>query len=145
VVAVVIRVVVVDDHALVRQGLQDQLDTAEDVLVVATAADGLEALEVVREHVPDVVLMDLSMPRMDGIAATRAILAEHPRVRVVALTSVGDAGHVRASLQAGVVGYHLKDFDPLALLAAVRAAADGRTSFDPRVAHLGTGPPGQAG
>jgi len=134
-----IRVVVVDDHHLVRQGLRQLLETAADIEVVGLAADGLEAQDVVRELLPDVVLMDLSMPRLDGVGATRAILAELPDTKVIALTSFGDARHVRESLAAGVIGYHLKDFEPVALLAAVRAAAGGLPTFDSRVSQVTRG------
>lgn len=132
----VIRVVVVDDHVMLRRELRNELQ-APDVAVVAVAQDGIEAVEVVREHLPDVVLMDLSMPRMGGIAASRSILAEHPQIRVIVLTSFIDPQQVRECLQAGVIGYHLKDFHPGALLAAVRAAAADLPTFDARVGQLG--------
>lgn len=137
-----IRVVIVDDHVLVRRELRNELD-ASDVTVVAVAEDGIEAIEVVREHLPDVVLMDLSMPRMGGIAASRTILAGHPQIKVIVLTSFIDPQQVRECLHAGVVGYHLKDFQPGALLAAVRAAHAGLPSFDARIGQLSSkkGPP----
>lgn len=130
----VIRVVVVDDHDLVRRGVQQHLDSSADVLVVGSAADGLEALEVVREHEPDVVVMDLSMPRMDGLTATRQIKDHHPEVQVMVLTTLGGPDQIRAALEAGAVGYHLKDSDPAHLLTAVRATSQGLTTIDPRAA-----------
>lgn len=128
----VIRVVVVDDHALVRRGIQQHLDSSADVLVVGSAADGAEALDAVREHEPDVVVMDLSMPRVDGLTATRNIKAEHPDVQVMVLTSLGGTDQVRAAFEAGAIGFHLKDADPVALLAAVRATSQGLSTIDPR-------------
>lgn len=131
----VIRVVVVDDHDLVRRCITQQLEDTAGVEVVGCGADGHEAVALVREHGPDVVLMDLSMPRMNGIDATRAILADRPGTRVVALTSFADGARVREALEAGVVGYHLKDFEPGALLTALRAAAGGTVMLDSRVAR----------
>src|SRR5450631_529492 len=116
-----IRVVVVDDHRLVRAGLVGLLEEADDLEVAGQAADGVHAIEVVRSAKPDVVLMDISMPVMDGIAATTRIVDEHPDVRVVALTSFSEHSRVAEMLAAGAVGYLLKDCDPQELLTAVRA------------------------
>jgi DNA-binding NarL/FixJ family response regulator len=129
-----IRVVVVDDHRLVRAGLVGLLDAALDLDVVGEAADGAQAVETVRRTGPDVVLMDVSMPVMDGIEATRKITGEQPDIRIVALTSFAEHARVGDMLSAGAVGYLLKDCEPVALLAAVRAAADGQVPLDPRVA-----------
>jgi DNA-binding NarL/FixJ family response regulator len=129
-----IRVVVVDDHRLVRAGLVGLLEEADDLEVAGQAADGVHAIEVVRSAKPDVVLMDISMPVMDGIAATTRIVDEHPDVRVVALTSFSEHSRVAEMLAAGAVGYLLKDCDPQELLTAVRAAAAGQVPLDPRVA-----------
>lgn len=129
-----IRVLVVDDHHLVRAGLISLLEAAPDIQVAGEAADGRQALEVAAATTPDVVLMDLSMPGMDGVAATRLLLAELPRARVVALTSFSDRQRVTDILAAGATGYLLKDSRPDDLLAAVRAAADGHAPLDPRVA-----------
>jgi DNA-binding NarL/FixJ family response regulator len=130
----VIRVLVVDDHQLVRAGLITLLEAAADIQVAGEAADGRQALEAARAASPDVVLMDLSMPVLDGVAATRLLLAELPRTRVVALTSFSDRQRVTDVLAAGATGYVLKDSRPDDLLAAVRAAADGHVPLDPRVA-----------
>ncbi len=129
-----IRVLVVDDHPLVRVGLVTLLEAAADIMVAGEAADGQQALEVAAATIPDVVLMDLSMPVLDGVAATRLLLAELPQTRVVALTSFSDRQRVNDILAAGATGYLLKDSSPGALLAAVRAAADGHAPLDPRVA-----------
>jgi DNA-binding NarL/FixJ family response regulator len=129
-------VLVVDDHQLVRAGLVTLLEAVADIEVVGEAADGRQALEVARTSEPDVVLMDLSMPVLDGIAATRQLLAEQPQLRVVALTSFSDRQRVSEMLAAGAVGYLLKDCAPDELLAGVRAAAQGHAPLDPRVAGL---------
>jgi DNA-binding NarL/FixJ family response regulator len=130
----VIRVLVVDDHQLVRAGLITLLEAAADIRVAGEAADGRQALAAAKAASPDVVLMDLSMPVLDGVAATRLLLAELPRTRVVALTSFSDRQRVTDVLAAGATGYVLKDSRPDDLLAAVRAAADGHVPLDPRVA-----------
>jgi DNA-binding NarL/FixJ family response regulator len=129
-----IRVLVVDDHHLVRAGLITLLEAAADIQVAGEAADGQQALEVAAATAPDVVLMDLSMPVMDGVAATRRLLADRPDTRVVALTSFSDRQRVTDILAAGATGYLLKDSRPDDLLAAVRAAASGHAPLDPRVA-----------
>ena len=129
-----IRVLVVDDHRLVRAGLITLLEAAGDIEVAGEAADGRQALEAARAVVPDVVLMDLSMPVLDGVAATRMLLEEQPQARVVALTSFSDRQRVNDVLAAGAIGYLLKDSRPDELLAAVRSAAEGHAPLDPRVA-----------
>jgi DNA-binding NarL/FixJ family response regulator len=129
-----IRVLVADDHRLVRAGLISLIEADADIQVVGEAEDGRQAVAVAAATTPDVVLMDLSMPVMDGIAATRLLLAELPATRVVALTSFSDRQRVTEILAAGAIGYLLKDSRPDELLAAVRAAADGHAPLDPRVA-----------
>jgi len=131
----VIDVLLVDDHALMRAGLTALFDGAEGMRVVGTAADGREALERVRELQPDVVLMDLSMPGLDGAEATRHMTAEHPDVQVLVLTSFADGDHVTNALDAGAAGYLLKDAEPSTLVDAVRAVASGQSPLDPRVAR----------
>jgi DNA-binding NarL/FixJ family response regulator len=130
----VIRVLLVDDHRLVRAGLAGLLEAAADIDVIGEAADGQQALDLARTSAPDVVLMDISMPVLDGIEATRALVGEHPELRVVALTSFSDKNRVSQMLAAGAVGYLLKDCDPNDLLGAVRSAARGEAPLDPRVA-----------
>jgi DNA-binding NarL/FixJ family response regulator len=129
-----IRVLVADDHRLVRAGLISLIEADADIQVVGEAADGQEAVAVTVATTPDVVLMDLSMPVMDGVTATRMLLAELPDTRVVALTSFSDRQRVTDILAAGAIGYLLKDSRPDELIAAVRAAADGHAPLDPRVA-----------
>ena len=129
-----IRVLVVDDHRLVRAGLITLLQAADDLEVAGEAADGRQALEIARAQRPDVVLMDLSMPVLDGVAATGQLCTELPGSRVIALTSFSDRQRVTDVLAAGAVGYLLKDCAPDELLAAIRAAAAGHTPLDARVA-----------
>lgn len=124
----------VDDHPLVRAGLRSLLETASDVEVIGEAADGREAVSAVADAAPQVVLMDLSMPRVDGVAATRRIAVEHPHSRVVVLTSFADHARVRDAVRAGAIGFVLKDATPDELLAAIRAAAEGHAPLDPRIA-----------
>lgn len=129
-----IRVMLVDDHRLVRSGLTSLLATAPDIEVVAEAADGAQAVAEVADAAPDVILMDLSMPVLDGIAATRRILADQPGTRIVVLSSFSDQPRVREAIAAGAVGYVLKDCATGELLNAIRAAAQGHAPLDPRVA-----------
>ncbi len=131
-----INVVIVDDHAVVRSGLQSLLDTADGIAVVGAAADGAGAIELVAAVEPDVVLMDLSMPGLDGVAATAAIVEAHPSVAVVVLTSFSEPSRIHAALEAGAIGYQLKDAAPDDLIAAVRAAAAGGAPLDPRAARV---------
>jgi DNA-binding NarL/FixJ family response regulator len=128
------RVVLVDDHHLVRVGLEQLLEAVGDVEVVGSASGGREAVALVSASRPDVVLMDLSMPGMDGIDATRRILEMCPETRVVALTSFSDRDRILAVLDAGAVGYLLKDADPHDLVDGIRAAARGDAPLDPRAA-----------
>ena len=130
------RVLLVDDHAMVRTGIAAMFAATDDLEVVGQAADGEEAVRAVADSAPDVVLMDLSMPRVDGVEATRRILADDPAVRIVVLTSFSDRDRVSDALEAGAVGYQLKDCEPAELLAAVRAAASGHVPIDPRVAGV---------
>ena len=130
-----IRVVLVDDHAVVRSGLAQLLDGADDMEVVGTASDGAEAPDVVRETKPDVVLMDLQMPVVDGVSATRAIVASDSSAQVVVLTSYSDSERIVAALDAGAVGYLLKDAEPTDLLEGVRAVCRGESPIHPRAAR----------
>jgi DNA-binding NarL/FixJ family response regulator len=131
-----IRVAIADDHAVVRTGLQELLDGEADIEVVGTARDGQEALDLVRTVVPDVLLIDLSMPVMDGIDATRRVVAEMPQVQVVVLTSFVDRKRILDALDAGAAGYILKDADPAEIAGAVRAAAAGESPLDPKAARV---------
>jgi DNA-binding NarL/FixJ family response regulator len=129
-----IRVAIVDDHALVRAGLEELLEGDAEIAVVGTAADGAEAATLVEHEEPDVVLMDLSMPRVDGVEATRRIVASGAEARVVALTSFSERDRVLAAMDAGAVGYLLKDAEPEELRKAIRAAARGESPLSPKAA-----------
>jgi DNA-binding NarL/FixJ family response regulator len=127
------RVLLVDDHQLVRAGLAGLIDAADDLEVCGQAADGEQAVAAALADPPDVVLMDLSMPVLDGVEATRRLLAALPTARVLVLTSFAETARVQDALRAGAVGYLLKDSEPETLLAAVRSAARGSGPIDPRV------------
>jgi DNA-binding NarL/FixJ family response regulator len=129
-----IRVMVVDDHAIVRQGISDVLAADEDIEIVALAKGGEEAVSIVADLRPDVVLMDLSMPGMDGVETTRQAIAAAPGIRVVMLTSFAEPQHVNAALDAGAVGYLLKDAEGEEIVRAVKAANRGEAPFSPRAA-----------
>jgi DNA-binding NarL/FixJ family response regulator len=129
-----IRVLITDDHGVVRQGLRMFLSLDPDVDVVGEAENGEEALNMARELHPDVVLMDLLMPVMDGIEATEAIRAELPEVEVVALTSVLEDVSVTGAVKAGAIGYLLKDTQAEELHRAIRGAAEGRVQLAPEAA-----------
>jgi two-component system, NarL family, response regulator LiaR len=132
-----IRVLIVDDHSVVREGLRMFLVRDPDLEVVGEAADGAEALEQARQLRPDVVVMDLLMPVMDGIAATRAIRRELPETEVLALTSVLDSASVVDAIRAGAIGYLLKDTRAAELRRAIKAAAAGQVQLSPQAsAHL---------
>ena len=131
-----IRVVIADDHAVVRRGLEQLLTTTDDIVVVGLAANGEEALTLVQQVEPDVVLMDLSMPEVDGIAATRRVLAVRPDTKVVVLTSFAEQRKVLDAIEAGAAGYLLKDADPDDVISAVRAAQAGGAPLDPRAARV---------
>lgn len=128
-----VRVVVADDQELVRDGLTMILDTQSDMEVVGTATDGVEAVDVVRRLAPDVVLMDIRMPRLDGVAATRRLVATGTPSRVLVLTTYDLDEYVTDALRAGASGFLLKDAPRHKLLAAVRAAVDGDTVLAPSV------------
>jgi DNA-binding NarL/FixJ family response regulator len=130
-----IRVVLVDDHAVLRSGLAALLTGAGDIEVVGQAGDGAEALDVVRDTRPDVVVMDLQMPGVDGVEATRRLVAEDLPSEVVVLTSYSDSSRIVAALDAGAVGYLLKDADPEDLIDGVRAVSRGESPLHPRVAR----------
>jgi DNA-binding NarL/FixJ family response regulator len=132
----VIDVLVVDDHALMRAGLRGLIDGSDGMRVVGLAADGAEAIELIPGCAPHVVLMDLSMPGMDGVTATSRISEDYPGAAVLVLTSFSDQQRVTEALDAGAVGYVLKDADPADLVEAIRAVARGHSPLDPRVARM---------
>lgn len=131
----VIRVLIADDHLLVRSGLERLLAGWSSVSVVATASNGREAVDLAAHHRPDVVLMDLSMPLMGGIEATRRIAVAAPEAHVVVLTSFDDGPTIAQALDAGAIGYLLKDSDPAALRSGIEAAAVGDSPLHPRIAR----------
>ncbi len=129
-----ISVLIADDHPVVRQGLHSFLQLQDDLEIVGEAADGLEAVEKVAELLPDVVLMDLVMPKVDGIAAIRRITALSPSTRVLVLTSFSDDEKVFSAIKAGALGYLMKDSSPADLADAIRAVYHGEPSLDPAIA-----------
>ena len=130
-----IRVVIADDHGVVRAGLAQLLATFPDVELVGSASNGEEAVSLSAARGPDVVLMDLEMPVLDGIEATRRIRAAQPDVAVVVLTSFSDRERILSALDAGAAGYLLKDAEPDALARAIEAAARGEAPLDPKAAR----------
>jgi DNA-binding NarL/FixJ family response regulator len=130
-----IRVLLCDDHAVVREGLARLLARTDGIDVVGSAADVAEAVAAALALRPDVVLMDLAMPNVDGIAATRRITTEAPGSRVVVLTSFGDNARIHDALDAGALGYLLKDAEAAEVVRAIRAAARDESPLDPRIAR----------
>lgn len=129
-----IRVVIADDHPMVRTGLRQMLDAAPDIEVIAEAGDGQAAIDAVTAKHPDVVLMDLQMPGTGGVEATKAICDRHPQTRVLVVTTYDTDADVLAAIDAGAIGYLLKDASRADLYDAIRAAAQGQTTLAPRVA-----------
>ena len=130
-----IRVLIADDHVVIRNGLEKLLSTAADISVIGSVADGQAAVDAALAQSPDVVLMDLSMPFMDGIEATRQISAARPDVHVVVLTSFSDNRRILDALRAGASGYLLKHASADELLSGIRAAARGESPLDPKAAR----------
>jgi NarL family two-component system response regulator LiaR len=130
----VIRVLIADDHAVVRQGLRTFLDLQADIDVVGEAADGEEAVAVAAEHAPDVILLDLVMPRLDGIGALRRLREVAPAARVIVLTSFGEDERLFTALRAGASGYLLKDVEPAELVRSIRTVHGGGAPLSPAVA-----------
>ncbi len=124
-----IRVLLADDHAVVRSGLTKFLMVNKDLELIAEASDGLEAVQMAGLHQPDVILMDLMMPGMDGITATREIHQKYPQVKVIALTSFSEQNLVQGALQAGAIGYLQKNVTAAELGNAIRSAASGRMTL----------------
>lgn len=143
-----IRVLVADDHAVVRTGLGQLLATAPDLELAGEAKDGQEAVVAAEAASPDVILMDISMPVLDGVEATRRIMARDPHARIVMLTSLADNRQILEALEAGASGYLLKHAAPDELLGAIRAAAAGDAPLDPKAARAlldsRRGPPADA-
>jgi DNA-binding NarL/FixJ family response regulator len=131
-----IRVILVDDHGVVRRGLRGYLELLDDIEVVGEAENGLRGVELVDELLPDVVLMDLVMPELDGIGAIERIKAAHPEVQVVALTSFIEEEKVTSALEAGASGFILKDAEADDVAAAIRAAHNDEVHLDPAAARI---------
>lgn len=128
-----IRVLIADDHLIVREGLQLILETAEEFELVGQAADGAQAVQLANELQPDVILMDLQMPHLDGLAAIAQIRAKHPQIAIVILTTYNEDDRMIKGLRAGALGYLLKDTDRATLLNTIRAAARGETLLKPEI------------
>jgi DNA-binding NarL/FixJ family response regulator len=131
-----IRILLADDHAVVRDGVRALLERQPDMAVVAEAGDGREAARLAEEHVPDVVVMDIAMPSLNGIDATRRILAAHPHIGVVILSMHQDESYVLRSLKAGAKGYLLKDSLRSDVLEAIRAVAQGRSFLTRKISRM---------
>lgn len=131
-----IRVMLVDDHTMVRRGLATFLMVFDDFKLVGEAGDGTDAIRLCSEAKPDVVLMDIIMPDMDGVSATRAIRQQFPQVQVIALTSFKESDLIKNVLEAGAIGYLLKDVSADELARAIRAAHAGRATLSPDVAQV---------
>jgi NarL family two-component system response regulator LiaR len=128
-----ISVLIVDDHGVVRRGLRTYLELLNDIDIIGEAENGIEAVEQVRGHLPDIVLMDLVMPEMNGIEATRQALAVSPNTKVIVLTSFSDDELVFPAIEAGATGYLMKDVDPAELHQAIRAVHEGEVQLHPDI------------
>ncbi len=129
-----IRILVVDDHAIIRKGLRAMLETVPDMELVGEAADGEQALKMNDDLQPDVILMDLMMPGMDGIACIKAIKSRSPRAQILVLTNFAGEDMVFPAIKAGAMGYHLKDSTPEALVEAIRQVHRGESALHPLIA-----------
>jgi NarL family two-component system response regulator LiaR len=130
-----IRVFIVDDHAIVRKGLRALLTEIDDIEVIGEAGDGQQAVSLLETTQPDVILMDIVMPNMDGIEATQQITARHPEARILALTSFAADDKLFPAIKAGALGYLLKDSDPADLVYAIRQVHRGEPSLQPSIAR----------
>ena len=130
-----LRILIADDHAIVREGLEAILSTQPDLDLVGTATNGLEAVSLSKELHPDVILIDLVMPQMDGLTAIQSIRADDPQARILVLTSFADDERIFPAIKAGAMGYLLKDTLPHDLLQAIRDVSDGKVSLHPEIAR----------
>jgi NarL family two-component system response regulator LiaR len=131
----ILRILIADDHAIVREGLEAVIATQSDMTLVGTAVNGVEAVSLAQQLNPDVTLMDLMMPHLDGLAAIQQIIAANPAARILVLTSFADDERVFPAIKAGAMGYLLKDTLPADLLQAIRDAAQGKTALHPTIAR----------
>jgi len=129
------KIVIIDDHQLFREGVKRILEFEKSFKVVAEGDDGTEALTIVEEHLPDVVIMDINMPQMNGVEATRELIERYPETKVIILSIHDDENYVTHALQTGASGYLLKEMDADALIEAVRVVADGGSYLHPKVTH----------
>ncbi len=129
-----IRVLVVDDHAIIRKGIRAVLDLVPDIDLVGEAENGVQAVKLEQELAPDVILMDLMMPEMDGIAAIKEIKKQRPTARILVLTNFAGEEMIFPAIKAGAVGYHLKDSSPETLIEAIRQVSQGVASLHPSIA-----------
>ncbi|WP_347552119.1 response regulator transcription factor [Pseudalkalibacillus hwajinpoensis] len=127
-----IKLLLADDHQIVRKGLRLFLQSQNDIEIIGEASNGIEAVKLATEWQPDVILMDLIMPEMDGIEATKEIKKRFPMVKVIILTSFSDQDHVLPAIRAGAEGYQLKDIDPDELIYTIRAAVSGKRHLHPQ-------------
>jgi DNA-binding NarL/FixJ family response regulator len=127
------RIVIVEDHTIVRQGLQSLLEDRDDLEVIGTAEDGLNAIRCINEHEPDLVLLDLNMPKMDGISVIVEVTRSHPGIRILALTMHKDEDYILSAFKAGVHGYCLKSSCQDELLMGIRTVLDGKTYVSPEI------------
>ncbi len=130
-----IRLLIADDHAIVRSGIRALLETVDDIAVIGEAADGQQAVAAVARHQPDVVLMDLEMPVLDGIEAIQQVMARWLETRILVLTSFASDDRVFPAVKAGALGYLLKDSEPDALIQAIRQVHRGESSLHPKIAR----------
>lgn len=131
-----IRILLADDHTVIRSGLRALLDRVSDFKVVAESGDGREAVDFADEHRPQVVVMDIAMPRLNGIDATQLITSKHPEIAVVILSMHSDEGYVLRSLKAGARGYLMKDSAEAELISAIRAVHEGKAFFSPAISKM---------
>lgn len=131
----VINIVLIDDHKLFREGIKKILDFETDFCIVAEGDDGSEAVELVREHQPDIVLMDINMPEMNGVEATTKLIDQFPDVHVIILSIHDDESYVSHALKTGARGYLLKEMDSDSLIEAIRVVHDGGSYLHPKVTH----------
>jgi two-component system, NarL family, response regulator DegU len=129
------KIIIIDDHQLFREGVKRILEFEKSFQVVAEGDDGSEALRLVEEHRPDVVIMDINMPQMNGVEATRELVGKYPDTKVIILSIHDDENYVTHALQTGACGYLLKEMDADALIEAVRVVADGGSYLHPKVTH----------
>jgi two-component system, NarL family, response regulator LiaR len=131
-----IRVMVVDDHLMVRQGIASLINVCDDIELAGEASNGVEAIEICDRVIPDIILMDIVMPEMDGVTAIRVIRQRHPDIKIVALSSYLDEALVVNALQAGALGYLLKNISSIDLAKAIRTAYNGRATLSPEATQV---------